>query len=179
MMGLAQKSGGAYEVSFPAEVTADMSITVNVPSSMSILSVEGGEKTSERSATSTPGEEFTVTYGPKGGMDMNLIIIAVIVVLVLVFLLRKKKPSEARPRRREAPGARGLGGAALGLNERSAEGAPPQRARSAISSGASALGHTTISSRTPTVPEPNRTGSVVSSMGPMSVAWSVASRPST
>ncbi len=99
MTGLGQKSGGTYKVSFPAEVTAGINITVNAPSSMSISSVSGGEKTGDRSATSSPGEDFTVTYGPKGGLDMNLIIIAVVVVLVL-FLLLRKKPSEARPKRR-------------------------------------------------------------------------------
>jgi hypothetical protein len=67
---------------------------------MSVLSVEGGEKTGDRSATSTPGEDFTVTYGPKGGLDMNLVIIAIVVVLVLFLLLRKKKPSDARPAKR-------------------------------------------------------------------------------
>jgi len=80
----------SFRISFPAEATADMSVKVNVPSGMSVLSVSGGEKTIPRSAAmvcsylwgtashaqvrvhreprvSGSGEDFTVTTANPGG----------------------------------------------------------------------------------------------------------------
>jgi len=87
---LAQKSNNKWKVTFPSSATPDMNITINTPSGMSILSVLGGQKASDHSATSTPGEEFTVTYG-QAGTDMTIWIIAAVVVVALVFLLTRKK----------------------------------------------------------------------------------------
>jgi len=93
LKSLATASGGNRVVTFPAVATESMSITVKTPAGMSVLSVVGGEG-SGSSATSTPGEEFTVTYGKVSGFDTNLIIIIVVVVLALLLLSRKKKPKK-------------------------------------------------------------------------------------
>ena len=89
LTGLAQKSGPNWLVSFPSETTSSMNITVNAPSGMSIISIEGGQKTGDRSAVSTGGD-FTVTYG-KAGADYTIWIIAAVVILLLLVLTRKKK----------------------------------------------------------------------------------------
>jgi len=72
------------------QVTTDMSITLNIPSGMSVLSVDGGQKTGDRTATSSPGEDFSVTYG-QAGSDMTIWIIAGVIVVALIFLLARKK----------------------------------------------------------------------------------------
>jgi hypothetical protein len=68
-----------------------MDITVKAPSGFSIISVEGGEKTDSRTAVSTAGEDFTVTY-KEAGDDMTMwIIVAVVIILLLVVASRRKK----------------------------------------------------------------------------------------
>lgn len=89
LTGVAVKSGGNMEVSFPAEAVDSMNITINPPSGMDILSVSGGQK-SGNSAVSTGGE-FRVVYGKGGGIDMTLIAAIVAVVLVLLLLLSRRK----------------------------------------------------------------------------------------
>lgn len=89
LTNLAIKSGGNLEVSFPAATTASMSITVNPPSGMDILSVSGGQK-SGNSAVSSGSGEFKVVYG-KGGFDLMLIAAIVIVVIALMLLLSRRK----------------------------------------------------------------------------------------
>jgi hypothetical protein len=84
----ATQSGSNWQVSFPSSVTSDMDITVNIPSGLSIITVEGGEKTSDTSAVSTGGD-FKVTYG-KPGQDYTLWIIAAVIVIVLFALFRRK-----------------------------------------------------------------------------------------
>jgi hypothetical protein len=86
---MAQKSGSNWVVSFPAETTSAMNITLNAPPGMSIISVEGGQKTGDRSAVSTGGD-FTVTYG-KAGADYTMWMIAAVVIILLLALARKKK----------------------------------------------------------------------------------------
>jgi hypothetical protein len=90
VLGIASKTGDKWQVSFPAEVTSDMDITVKAPSGMSILSVSGGRKTSERTAVSTSGEDFTVTYG-EAGEDYTMWILIAVGVLLLIFLAKRKK----------------------------------------------------------------------------------------
>jgi|GEM_PF-4315415 len=92
---LAEASNGNLEVSFMADFTDSVDVTVNAPSSMDIVSVSGGTKSS-RSATASGGEDFTVVYGKGGGFDMTLVIVAVVIVLILALLLRPKKGEKRR-----------------------------------------------------------------------------------
>jgi hypothetical protein len=87
---LASRSGQNWQVSFPADVTELMDITIRAPSGMSILSVSGGRKTGERTAVSTSGEDFTVTYG-EAGEDYTMWILIAVGVLLLIFLAKRKK----------------------------------------------------------------------------------------
>lgn len=90
LTSFARKSNGNWVVSFPSGVTSNMSITVNTPSSMSILSVDGGQKTGPQSAVSSPGQDFTVTYGQKGA-DYTMWIIAAVVIVVIILLASRRK----------------------------------------------------------------------------------------
>jgi hypothetical protein len=55
---------------------------------MSILSVSGGRKTSERTAVSNQGEDLT--YG-EAGEDYTMWILIAVGVLLLIFLAKRKK----------------------------------------------------------------------------------------
>jgi hypothetical protein len=82
-------SNGA-QIDIAGAFTNEIEVTINAPSGMSILSVSGGRKTSERTAVSTSGEDFTVTYG-EAGEDYTMWILIAVGVLLLIFLAKRKK----------------------------------------------------------------------------------------
>jgi hypothetical protein len=87
----AEKSNGNMKVDISSDLTSEYDVTVKIPSDMSIVSVDGGEKLNDRTVTANPGEELTVVYGAGGGLDWNLIVIIFFIVLVLFLTSKRKK----------------------------------------------------------------------------------------
>jgi hypothetical protein len=90
--GLGAKTRDDMELSFPAGVTGELNVTVNVPSGFEILTVEGGTQ-SGSSIVLNAGEDSRIVYGERKGniISDNFWLIAIIVILLLLLLLRRRK----------------------------------------------------------------------------------------
>lgn len=90
--GFGSKVKEDIELSFPAEVTEELNVTINVPGGFEILALEGGTQ-SGNSVNLMAGEEGRIVYGQKKRdfISDNLWLIVIVVVLLLILLLRRRK----------------------------------------------------------------------------------------